>query len=366
MKKIFKFIIIILIIFFIIELIKNNKNNKISNLLKKDYTEKYYINELYKSKELNYRLELNKKEKNLYDIFIKNLLNFNNSFKIDLSDYKFEYDYEYFNEIKKIINAVITDHPEIIYFGYTKVSKEKNSSVVNIKIEYVMSKDEYLKNIKYIKKEIDKIKIKTNNMSDYDKTKYVYEYLGKKNNYGNVKDSMSQSAYSAFNDELSPVCSGYSRASQLIFSNIKITSILMSGNLKSSWLTGDSHEWNIVKIDNQYYIYDVTQSSILKNITSNILYIGFLNQNKNLYSSNYKKVNPIINGKKYNYYKLNNLTYNYNKKNLHELKKLLNNKYTELKMNNINNFKNDFNNIKKGLNLKKYYIIDDIIVLEKN
>ena len=45
--------------------------------------------------------------------------------------------------------------------------------------------------------------------------------------------------------------------------------------------------------------------------------------------------------------------------------KTLNDKYVELRINNIDNFKLDFNKIKNELNLKTYITIDNIIILEK-
>jgi len=366
MKKIFKILIFVCVVFFIIGFVRYKKNNKIYNMLTDDYKQKYYINELYESKEINYRLILNKREKKLYDFYINKIINFENNFSFDLSEYDYTYSHEYFEKISKINRAVMMDHPELIYFGYPEMSKQKNSKIVTIKIHYIMNKEEYLKNIKMIKNQIENIKNETINMDEYSKVKYVYEYLGNKNNYGNQSDPVSQSAYAAFNDNLSPVCAGYGRASQIIFNNIGVTSMLISGDLKSTWLTGDSHEWNVVKIKNQYYIYDVTQSSILKGTTGKISYVGFLTKNKSIYSAEYKKSNPYINGKEYDYYEMNNLVYSYNRKKTNELKSLLKNKYTELKMKNISDFKNDYSDIKMELNLKTYYVIDDIVVLEKN
>ena len=283
MKKVFRLLVIFFIIFFtigIIDYIISNKNKKIYSMLKDDYNQKYYINELYNSKEINYRLILDSKEKELYDFYIKKIMNFENNFIFDLSEYSYVYDYEYFNKISKINSVVMMDHLELIYFGYPEMSKQKNSKIVTVKIHYIMNKEEYLKNIKMIKNQIENIKNETINMDEYSKVKYVYEYIGKKNIYGNPKNPVSQSAYSAFSDNLSPVCAGYGRASQIIFNNIGVTSMLISGDLKSTWLTGDSHEWNVVKIKNKYYIYDVTQSSILKKTTGKISYVGFLTKNK--------------------------------------------------------------------------------------
>ena len=364
MNKFFNISIILVIIISIIYF-GYFKNKSIEKYLNKEYTPKYKINDLYNSKELNYRTILDDKEKTIYEEYIQKIINFETKFSIDMSIFSYEEEYMLFEKFKKINQTVIMDHPEIIYFGYPSMSTRDNKTI-NITISYALNKDEYNNALNEIKNKINKIKKDTKNLNEYEKVKYVYEYLGYKNNYGEKTNSISQSAYSAFNDKLSPVCAGYSRASEIIFQNIGITSLLISGKLKSNWFSGDNHEWNIVKIDNKYYNYDVTQSSIAKSTTNKISYYGLLNNNKKYLSPSNKTLN--INGNKYDYYKYNNLEYSYKNNNLNILKNILNNtndKYVELRINNIDNFKLDFNKIKNELNLKTYITIDNIIILEK-
>ena len=81
-KKLFLIVLsLIIIIFSIILLI----NFRINSYLSKEFISKYTINELYKSKEINYRLALDKKEKEIYETIIENFIEFNPNFEIDLS-----------------------------------------------------------------------------------------------------------------------------------------------------------------------------------------------------------------------------------------------------------------------------------------
>ena len=363
MNKTFKISFVLVIIFGVI-FFYFTKNFKIDRYLSSNYTPKYIINDLYKSSELNYRL-LDKNEQKLYDEYITNLIAFKKNFSINFPN-NYTSANLLFEKFEKINHAVIMDHPEIIYFGYPRMSTKDNKNL-NIYIEYVIDSDDYFYALNYIKEEIDKIKESVQELNDYEKVKYVYEYLGNKNNYGKRNEAVGQSAYSAFKDELSPVCAGYSRASQIIFNNIGITSLLVSGKLKSNWFSGDSHEWNIVKVNGKYYNYDVTQSSITKGITNNITYYGFLNtKNKNTLSIDNKKDAPNLNGLKYDYYKYNKLEYNYKKNNLKELKDMITSKYTEVRIKNAESFKLNFDKIKDELNLKTYIVIDDVFILERN
>ncbi len=367
-RKIIKLIPIVVLVYLLYLSFNYTKSFFIDYSINRDYDPKYKINDLYKSKELNYRLQLNSKEQKIYDIYIEKILNFESNFTIDMSDFKVGKNYSLFIVLGDIAKAIQYDHPELIQYGTAEFSKQIDDEYVDVTITYTMSKEDYEKNIKEIKIQIDEIKEKTKKLSEYKKVEYVYNYLGTKNNYGEVKDPMGQSAYAAFNDSLSPVCAGYAKASELIFNNIGITSVLATGQLSASWLVSDSHAWNVVKVDGHYYNYDVTQSSVGKS-EDRITYYGLLNKNQSdeLKFDN-KKVIPYIDGKKYDYYDYNNLTYKYSKKNINELKKLIdktNNQRVELRITNLNNFKNDFNEIKDELNLNTYIIIDDIIILEK-
>ena len=357
MKRLFKFIILIAIVLTIYYVPKYLKNSKITKLLTDNYEPKYLINNLYKSKEINYRL-LNNDEKKLYDIVITNISNFEPSFKIDLSNYQNEYSYG--DIISKYINLVLNDHPELIQFGSAEFIRNSNNDI-DITIKYVMDKNAYDSNIIFIKEQIDNVKNNTHKLNEYEKIKYVYEYLGNKNRYGDPKDLMAQSAFSAFNDSLSPVCAGYARASQILFNNIGIDSLLVSGYLKSSLFFGDRHAWNVVKIDNKYYNYDVTQSSISK---KDISYIGLLPTNKHQFKPNYKKSYPYIYSTKYDYYKMNNLIYKYNINKIKDMVLNSNKKLIEIKITNFNIMY--LNEIAKEIPNYNIYSVDNILFIEKN
>ena len=104
---------------------------------------------------------------------------------------------------------------------------------------------------------------------------------------------MGQSAYSAFNKGLSPVCAGYSKASQILFSNIGINSLLIFGDAEYALFLGDAHAWNVVEIDKKYYLYDVTMSS---NLDGKEFYRGFLIDDNDHKPWN-KNASPYLAGK---------------------------------------------------------------------
>lgn len=296
MKNIIKIIIIILVIFLITSLFKNSKNNNINKIIIEDYEPKYYINDLYKSNEINYRLLLDDNEKQLYEMMIEKFINFESGFIVDLSNFNYDYDALYLREVSKIIDAILMDHPELIHVGVITTTKQKGSKKATVNPSYVMTKETYTNNIEKVKKIIEKVKVETVNLDEYNKVKYVYDYIGRNNNYGNTSDSMAQSAYSAFDGQLSPVCAGYAKASQILFNNIKVNSLLITGDSKYALFLGIAHSWNVVEIESDFYLYDVTMSSGGK--TDREFYKGFLIDD-NQHSPSYKETYPYINGMKY-------------------------------------------------------------------
>ena len=299
MKKVLTSTLIILSIVCIITFVLCGKNLSITIMLEDEYEKTHYVNELYNSKEINYRLALNKNEQKVYDEVIKHLINFDETFTINLTGFRSEEIYGSFKKISDVFKAIGMDHPELIQYGTSSYQKRQNETEVMITINYTMSKEEYEQNIIEIKKIIEEVKKETENLNDYQKVKYVYDYLGNKNNYGDVNDINGQSAYSAFSEQLSPVCAGYAKASQILFQNIGINSLLIFGDAKYNLFIGDAHAWNNVEIDNAYYIYDVTYSSNGKGVSKEAFYNGFLKNDTSNYSPWYKKSSAFINGLKY-------------------------------------------------------------------
>lgn len=88
--------------------------------------------------------------------------------------------------------------------------------------------------------------------SDYEKVKYVYEYLVNTVDYDEDAPD-NQNIYSSLVGKRS-VCAGYSRAAQYLLDDLRVECIYVVGNV-----TGQgAHAWNIVNCDGAYYQMDVT------------------------------------------------------------------------------------------------------------
>lgn len=237
-----------------------------------------YVNDLYMSDGKIYNNFLNDKEKKVYMMLFENVKNMKKDFFIEIDNTLCSIDGECFGLLHKAHNAILLDHPELLmYSSYSALSK---NNIIEVNIEYAVP----FKTLAYfstfrIERIIDEIKKDTKNMSDKEKIRYVYEWIGKNNKYDKVFTFMSknQSIYNVFLNH-NAVCAGFAKASQVIFQNIGINSYIVVGE------TTGPHMWNMVELDNKYYYFDSTVAVSFKDYRDKF-YSGldqsFLSANKN-------------------------------------------------------------------------------------
>ena len=104
------------------------------------------------------------------------------------------------------------------------------------------------------------------NMSDYDCVKAIHDYVVKNVNYdvngistGAVNDTShpSHTAESALCNGLA-VCDGYAQAFELLCAEAGIYAYMMYGEGTNPGGGVESHAWNVVKIDGEWYQIDCT------------------------------------------------------------------------------------------------------------
>lgn len=87
--------------------------------------------------------------------------------------------------------------------------------------------------------------------SDYAKAKYVFEILVQNVDYDAAAEN-NQNIISAFLNRAT-VCQGYACATQYLLRLLGIQSTIVTGNAN-----GESHAWNLVRLDGEYYYMDTT------------------------------------------------------------------------------------------------------------
>ncbi len=186
--------------------------------------------------------------------------------KVDITSHDTE-------EIDLAFRAVMIDHPEIFYVkGYSigKYMSGKTVKKIVFSGTYTMSRpdrdrakervDAYVENV---------ITNCPEGAGDFDRIKYVYDYLIRNNEY--VIDSENNQNVLSVVDNGRTVCQGYTKAMQLILNRMGMFCTVVNGkacgrngvpdadDLKDSqnaeW---GGHVWNIVKCNGMYYNVDVT------------------------------------------------------------------------------------------------------------
>ena len=156
--------------------------------------------------------------------------------------------------MKKVFYFVLKDHPEIFWCTSFNRNSVKSGTAVRTEFApiYTMSKTERYNYKEKIDQAADAwLASVPANATDYDKAKVIFDTLVKEVDY--VSDSEeNQNIISVFVNKKS-VCQGYAKAFQYMLSKVGIESTLVKGVAED-----EGHVWNLVKLDGDYYYFDVT------------------------------------------------------------------------------------------------------------
>ena len=214
--------------------------------------------------------------------------------------------------------AVLADHPEFFWVGSSVQVKE--SALTGKVIGYKLSTTVDVDSRDYLKTQLEAaadecISQISPGASDYQKIKFVYEYLINTTDY-NSSSPDNQNIQSALLGH-SSVCAGYSKAFQYILHRMGMFCTYVTGKTSD----GGDHGWNIVRIDGVYYHVDVTWGDpVFVNQTGEPGSSSLMNYNylcctdSEIYKTHIPDVSvplPECSDDSYNYYKRNGLYYEY-------------------------------------------------------
>ena len=177
------------------------------------------------------------------------------------------------DEVDLAFRAVMVDHPEIFYVkGYSIGKYMSGNTLRKIAFSgtYTMTKEVADKKREAVEAYVENVISNVpQDGNDYDKIKYVYDYLIRHNKYV-VGSENNQNILSVVENGIT-VCQGYTKMMQLIMQRLGIFCTLVNGKACGRNGVPDSedladaqnaewggHVWNIVKCNGMYYNMDVT------------------------------------------------------------------------------------------------------------
>lgn len=168
-------------------------------------------------------------------------------------------------EIKKLVEYYKADNPQVFWlsgdYGYEYNIFTKSISGISLNYFYT---DENGNDITYTGEMIEQMNLQieaeaalilssiTPEMSEYDKVKYLHDYLARNVVYDDTA-AFQHNLYGALVEKRA-VCDGYTYAMMYLLSQLGMESRIAYGVS----VDGVSHAWNIVKIEGEYYHLDIT------------------------------------------------------------------------------------------------------------
>ena len=160
------------------------------------------------------------------------------------------------DDLNYVFQCVLNDHPEIYWVtGYSYVRHEVAgvTQCLTFSGKYTYSLDERMAMQSYIDDYVKRCESGIrNSASDYDKVRYVYDYLIDNTEYDMTAPD-NQNIISVFVNGRS-ICQGYAKAFQYLLNDMGIDCTIVIGVDDN----GEGHAWNLVNVDGAYYYCDVT------------------------------------------------------------------------------------------------------------
>lgn len=204
-----------------------------------------------------YSLQLTNEERKCYDKLKKSLSCLKPEVRFDREIS--------FDELKKIVNALDCEHPEIFYVDYNSCKRKKNHNETWVQLKYYYPKSEILDMSKQLQEILENLAERCRKelvrMTDYNICKWIHNYFVSNVLYHHsivqrkgfqIQD---HNIVGVLTGNLS-VCEGIAKAYKLLCEKLGVSAMVVPGGTTS--LLDQNHEWNIVKIDGRCVHVDVT------------------------------------------------------------------------------------------------------------
>lgn len=211
--------------------------------------------------------ELNEKEKKLYSIILPQLY---------VQPEKIEVPQLEEGDLNNVFKALSYDNPELFNLGLN--CKMYSSGYKHFfETDYTIDNSTYKSRLKEVE-DIAAVIIADANQftSQYEKEKYVHDYIINHCTY--IEPTGSENASNIYGClvEGKAACEGYSRAFQYLLNRLNIPNRVVTGEGATDGVNYIAHMWNLVYIENKPYFVDVTwddpksESSIIRHTYFNV------------------------------------------------------------------------------------------------
>lgn len=176
------------------------------------------------------------------------------------------FDYDCYNTIADEYRKIANEHPDLFWLDGTakySMSRRGTSTKVTLKVGFLFEESDIGIMKDALEKRVNEYLVGCPDSSDYDKILYIHDRMVNETeyDYGAVqkmnesgKNNTASTAYAALVMGKA-ICSGYSAAFRLLMNRLGIECIYVDGRGLEK---GESHRWNAVRCDGDWYHIDVT------------------------------------------------------------------------------------------------------------
>ncbi len=254
--------------------------------------------------------QLDNKQKEVYDELMQGVSD---------GELNFEFSDMNYTEFRYAYNAFLYEHPEFFWLELNPDMSMDFSGNLNVKLKtysywtYTNDRDGY---IDRLNKKVDEIiRGASHCVTDYDKVKYVHDYLVNNITYDkaalaelekSMKGTGTEMALSMYGALVNGkcVCGGYSESFYYLTRALGINTFYIQGYAGEEY-----HAWNYLEIDGEYYYMDVTWDDFdNEEYTKGIDYSYFCVTDDEFFKDHTPDKDypaPDCNGEKYNYHRYN-------------------------------------------------------------
>lgn len=159
-------------------------------------------------------------------------------------------------ELNRVFEALLYDNPYLFFLGRTCTVTAKGLKTY-FNASYVMSAGEYKQKKETLVRKADEILGKNSATDQFNTELFIHDYIIDNCSYSYSGAENESNAYGALIENVA-ACEGYSKATKLLLDLAEIESCLLSGKARNLQDRFESHMWNIVNINGDYYHLDVT------------------------------------------------------------------------------------------------------------